>query len=353
MKWYHPYNLMSGMAMASLAAGSIFGREYPTLDTQKVELGEIIPPVQRFASLSDSYNTSLDNLYSAYKQAYQKTETVVVTCFDSEGKASTCIEEETYWDEDQGVPSHQRVYNWINYQDKVNEAAQLLVQENLVDARGLDKVTITDEGVPTGIAIGLVGIYGAEIGLLLGYEKIAERMGLIWSSSDKRKQNMQLARRIVLKSLASFATGVGVAYYVQNNQDESRSQLKQELKELEYIQKLNAEVSFAQYFGSGLNDMRSNVRETVSLLESTFSRVRKAKVHEAYENVIRTGTDFELLLSEGVSEDLGLAAQCGLVTRKIGEINRNFTPLLEALVAGGVLTAIILPGEIINQKLSK
>jgi len=333
--------LASTAPLVYLAAENVLHRDQFVLDTDRAILGEALPGIDSFITSSQNYSSALDNLASAYYSAYEKTRIVVEPCLDSNGDPSTCTKTESYWDEDRGITSHNKIFSWRRYHNNLASKAASLTKRNLVDATQLDKVEITQEGLPTGLAIGVSLTYAAEIAGLLGYE---EATGLKDYDSER-----QTSRRSLFKMAAS-GLGALVAYTLRDNEDESRLQKENKLAEMRTIQVLNDETVFERYFDIPIEHLSDAVTANIDNLRRTFDNVRNSRVKAAYQKVTEAGSNFVKELDKGVSEELGIATRCGLLTDKIDNENNDLSPLLETLAVGGIMAAVIIPVEIINQR---
>jgi len=331
--------LASTIPLLVLAGENVLHREGYVLDVKKATLGEGLPELNRFVSLSNDYDNSLNHLVSAYYKAYRHSRTVSRPCFDSEGDLDTCIDTEYYWDGDENIVPHETVFSWRKNQNQLTTAAKFLAERNLVDANQLDKISITREGLPVGMAVGLVAVYGAEISGLLGYEEMAG----FYDSKE------QISRRAFFKCAASL-TGAATAYALRPSKEESRSQKEGELAQLKEIGNLGDDDSFTKYFGVSIGKLWGNIIDNANTLQTFHPKVEQTAVKRAYEEVLEKGSVFADLLERGVPEELTVATRCGLMTKAIDRVNKDSSPWLEALAVGGVMAAVLIPSEIINQK---
>jgi len=373
--------LAKGIEMAAampligvLANNFLKSRNYSQVDNSEALVYEKPDTLKQFYNLQHSFRNSLTRLYEEYDQAYYVSHLETRISTDSKGNMTTTMVTVWDWEEPRNVPNHRVISSWRDYQDQITNKTQFLVSNPLIDINKLDNLRVYDkEANKFGQAVLNIGIYGAGTGLLLGYEEILASLrhpghfGRNMFLSDKVREmntDKQISRRSFFKVGAAIA-GVGVAYKVgKNNQEklgQGREKLENEIEKSNSFGDVNPDTAFQSYFMATPNSLINKAENCVNTLKSTLlSRVKNKRVRGAFEGVVRQGEQYAQSLrqyfADGVPFELGFISKCAKTTNAIEDISSEQRTgagcgiLLEGLAAGGVMAAILVPAEIINNK---
>lgn len=213
--------------------------------------------VEDIRYLYSRFYTETQNLVARYQDAYYKSRLVPRTYF-SDGKIKTRLVTEYYWDEETGIPNHNTVENWKNETypcfDKLND----LKSGTQIDLDKRKNITVVEkEANRTTQLTTNLGVYGTQIGILLGYEEIVALMHK--SENQTFKESMrelyssrQMNRRSMFKGLAALAgaaTAMNLDDYLDDRLQEKKSSLASTIQTLESIPQISPEESFKTYFG--------------------------------------------------------------------------------------------------------
>src|SRR3989344_1637920 len=320
----------------------------------------------------DKFLSSLKNLAEVYEDEYYETYTTLETRTDAEG--NTHIETVTHhrWVEPRGVPDHDVVFSWADKQKDFQRDLEYLVSRPVIDGNKIDNISV-DEKNANRVGQGILSsiIFGSEIALLLGYEEIFANMSYdgyetISLSEKVRRTNTssQINRRCFFKigaALAGAYTAHKISLRNQRKSEEGKGKLENELDNIVSKADMSPENSFLRYFGIRpsqlINQAQSYVTASTRALEN---RIREKRVARAFEEVVNQGRKYIAYLKDviaNVPEDLSAMTTYGYITKEIKKLSEqqstraNLGILVEGLVLGGVMAAILIPAEYINKKI--
>jgi len=351
-------------------------REYYSLDFSGAELKEDVENknvIQSLYSTQKSYSDSLENLASAYRDAYYKSRLVSYISIDSEGHPHTKFRTEYYWDEESGVPRKYEVNSWRARQSELSNKFQFLMNEQLVDISIIGNIKVEKRNASRlGQGIINLGVYGIEIGLLLGYEEILSclryrgfKQKTLSEKVSEMNTDSQINRRCFFKigaALSGAITAGVIGEYNDNELGRGESKLKDNIRNSLNLSDISSEQAIKDYFRISTTELVDIVRKDIDISENTLRNgVRKTKVKNSFKNVIEIGkTHYNNLrhhLEGKVNPELAYIVKCGIATENLHNasssqsLRANTNVLLETLALGGTMAAVIVPLEIVNHKL--
>lgn len=333
-----------------------------------------MPSVVKFNSLHSEYTNSLDALCSAYNSEYLKAHLRTGIRVGYKGRISTYIYTVHEWEEPSNVPKHGSVFEWQHAQNEIVKRSQNVASKQLIDCSKANNVRIIKENArdSSGKAMLNIVIYGTEIGLLLGYEEVwanvsYEGWDRISSEQTLRMINTstQISRRALFKIAASLA-GAATAYTLSTRNmaetEKGSDTLRRELQIIPQLMQATPAYSFERYFGTSALQHRQRVNNVVLVARQTLQdNIQNEKVRQTFENLVVQGQKYSEELSQffinGVPQDFADMTNAAVATENIekickqNKVSPNLNILIEGLVVGGIMTAVLIPAEIINNTL--
>ncbi|MBS3085095.1 hypothetical protein J4225_00205 [Candidatus Pacearchaeota archaeon] len=358
----------------------IKSRIYYEADISKATFVNNKESVKQFANIQEDFDKTLAQLISSYKKEYYKSHIQTYPSLDSQGNVTIKNRIVWDWEEPKSIPDHKVIYSWQNQQSDLASRAHFLISQPLVDKNKLEVITIDKkESNRTLQAVLSIVIYGAEIGLLLGYEEIIATVKYYESyqhrciSLSEKVEEMntadQINRRNFFKIFAAF-TAAGVAEkirgYNAKRLEEGKSKLETTLENEKAIvarNKTHKDKYFQRYFQTNPKELIKNVNEEVFVAKEALEKgVKDVNVRNSFQSFVTKAEDYaknlEEFFSNGVPQELELISECEHITRTLNKVTsqqKNYATtsvLLESLAVGGTLAAVLIPAEIINSKMS-
>lgn len=336
-------------------------RDYYESNSSKAKLDEKSDVISPFCNMQNDFRNSLEQLYKGYKRAYYNSHIEPYPTIDPKGHVQIDMRTVWRWEEPRNVPDHRVISSWRDYQYSLFEKNNFLISSPLVDASKVRDIAIEKKQAgKIGQGVLNFGVYGAEIGLLLGYEE------LLAKARDEKVSEMnsdkQITRRSFFKvgaALAGACAAWKVGKYNENKLERGKLKLEKEINEAWDLGDSSAESSFKNYFQIGYKDLINQVIDNAAVSKNTLAEdIREERVRDSFQNVAEQAEHYvsklEEFFSDGVPSDLGFIARCGSITKKLAQISSDEKIyassgiLLEGLAVGGIMAAVLLPAEIIN-----
>lgn len=354
--------LASTLPLAGILVSNFLkSRDYYESNSSKAKLDEKSDVISPFCNMQNDFRNSLEQLYKEYKQAYYNSHIEPYPTIDPKGHVQIDMRTVWRWEEPRNVPDHRVISSWRDYQYSLFEKNNFLISSPLVDASKVRDIAIEKKQAgKIGQGVLNFGVYGAEIGLLLGYEE------LLAKARDEKVSEMnsdkQITRRSFFKvgaALAGACAAWKVGKYNENKLERGKLKLEKEINEAWDLGDSSAESSFKNYFQIGYKDLINQVRDNAAVSKNTLAEnIREERVRDSFQNVAEQAEHYvsklEEFFSDGVPSDLGFIARCGSITKKLAQISSDEKIyassgiLLEGLAVGGIMAAVLLPAEIIN-----
>lgn len=359
-----------------LAKNFVESKSYYGLDLSNAMLAKS-QVVYDFSNAHVNVTEYIDNLWTAYDEEYEeaRTETEVYYTYDKDGNATPHYRTHTYyvWVEPSNVPSHEKVAAWQTAQHDLADKCNYVKSTKIVDGSKLQDVEI-DKKEASKLAQGAIStlMYGGEIALLLGYEELLD-LDSKWEKVNTRKVpsgmkkeavQQKTTRRSFLKVGAALLGG-GAAFAVggfnSNLAEGGKDRLEAKIQDLSESTNVTNEKAFERYFGFTYQQLMTRIESIVNTSDGALNTgVSNDRVRKSFENLSKAGHAYldylGRLFSAGVPDDVGKALNYAYVTKQIEQTvasERNVPGLgllLEGLVVGGVLAAVLIPGEKLNRK---
>jgi len=348
-------------------------RAYYAVNASRALMDERPEVVQEFAGIHEGFQGSLDRLASAYGDAYHNSELEYGTWLGMDGEMKSGMRSVTKWREPEDVPKNDVVSGWKGDQDKLAERAGHLVSGEIIEGAKFDRLSIDEERAgKLGQGALSVGIYGASVLALLGYEEAAAALSysgreqLSWGDRVRAVNSPKQIRRRSFIKIGAALLGAGVAKkigdYNGRKLREGEVALAGELDSAKTRLEESAEDSFKRYFEVGSGDLVGRVSESVQLARTTLEGgVEDEGVRAALQDVVKTGEVYagglRQYFDDGVPADLGRVSNYADITSTVTEASRvqaenaGSGAILEGLGVAGTMAALIIPAEIINSKL--
>ena len=262
-----------------LASNFNKSRDYYEANNSEAGLEEKTDVIKTFYNMQHGFRDSLVQLFREYNRAYYNSHIEIYTTLDAKGNPTTSTRTVWRWEEPRNVPDHRIIRSWRDNQNQLSDKINFLISSPLVDASKLDNIIIEEKQAgKLGQGILNLGVYGSQIGLLLGYEEILASVGHSGkglSFSEKvRKMNTekQISRRSFFKIGAALA-GACVAWKVGKYNDEKlekgESVLKKEVEVAMSLGDCPSENSFQSYFGISYTGLMRKVNENARVSVNT------------------------------------------------------------------------------------
>ncbi|MBU2562224.1 MAG: hypothetical protein KKF68_01015 [Nanoarchaeota archaeon] len=355
-----------------LANNFIESREYYEANLSRALTSKKPGVITEFSKISNETTASLETLTRAYYNEYYESYVTAEITIDSDGNPKTRLVTKYRWVEPEEVPDHTIVSSWRNEQKKFSDKLRDLASNPVIDESKIKNISI-DKKKSGKVGQGILStlIYGSEIALLLGYEEISAHMSMCYTEASLSEKvriantPSQINRRSFFK-VAAALSGATVAHQIgshhQRKSVEGRKKLEEQVKRIVIKADTPPQRSFLQYFGITPSQLIGQIKSYVDVSTSTLRKgVKEEKVARAFENVRDKCENYETYLKKSIGkevpENLGDMTNYAYITQELQKLSgqqkshANLGVLIEGLVVGGVMAAILIPAEYLNKKL--
>jgi len=332
------------------------------------------PALDELVGLNASIGGSLDNLNSAYSDAYRKRHVRMVPYTYRVGKNTMHgVRAETYyrWEEPSNVPNHSVIENWKSSHSNFSYRVNKLSQGATIDLEKLKELSVIRQRTDTGRE-GLVSlaVYSPQIAALLFYEEAIakikhgdEEHASAGELVDRHDTQPQITRRSFFKVGAALAGAFVASPIVLHNREqreEGRNKLNAEIERMRKFGEISEPEAFSQYFEVTPSQLVGQYRNQIRLSSDTIQgEIQDERVKTSFLNFIKTGREdvnsLDNLIGKEVPREIGNLIKSTLIARNLSDKSSSehravYTGLgLTGLAVAGAIAATLIPLELGNE----
>lgn len=332
------------------------------------------PIIQEIRAANSATESSLGELKTAYREAYLKSHTRLVSYTYRVGKTThTGWRTETYhtWEEPENVPKHTTIDDWISSHASFSGKVDRLTTDATIDLEKLGQVSVARQRTNRGSeGLASAAIYTPTIAALLLYEEAIaklkhghERHEDADELVERHDTQPQITRRSFFKAGAALLGAAASYPIVESNtkkREDGQARLEGEIEDMRRLSQTHPAHVFSDYFDKSPSEIIHQYETQDVVVNDALQRnVENERVRRAFANYKevngRTLHTLNTSFGRNVPQEIGDSIKSVMIAERLRDKSRTehravYTSLgLTGLAVAGAIAGTLIPLEVGNE----